>query len=129
MDAKFCQFFFCIHQNGQIVFFFSLMICLFMLTDIWIPLNQPWINSLNNTWSWCINLFTYGWTSFTNVLLWTFAPIFMRDTGCFFSSFLFLPYPCYKGLKQVEKVSSSFIFFKFVQNWYFFFIWYSIPVK
>ena len=74
---NFIKCFFCIYWDDHVVFVSFLVMWCITLID----LKHPCDPGMNPAWSWCMILFLCCWIWFANILLRTFASMFIKDIG------------------------------------------------
>ena len=80
----FVRCFFCISGDAHVLFAFSFVTVIMMLTDLH-ALNRPCAPGMNPTW-WCCMFYSIcSWIRLAKILLTIFAYIFIKDIGLWFS--------------------------------------------
>ena len=115
-DAEFYQMPF-LHLLRRSYDFYLSLVNVICHTGLLAGAAQPCIPEINPSWSWCTILLMYCWIWFANILLRSFASMFIRDTGL-----CYLPLSGF-GIRIMLSLwlwvfSSPLLFWKFEKDWY-----------
>ena len=103
MDIEFCQIFFWIYWDHNVIFILPFINFFITLIDF-----HPCIPRINPTWSQCMILPIYcSYIWFDNILLGTFASIFIKDICLQFSGFFVVSLSAFGIIVMVASYNES----------------------